>query len=340
MEVESVLISDIHFSMANLEPATKALLSALKAANRLEVPLIIAGDLTDGKAIIRGEVANRLIDIFASNTNVETIIIPGNHDLINEKSSDHALNFLHTIPGVTVYNSATYIKHLDLWVIPYMADPSLFLQQLAKIKRGSKIIIHQGVQGANMGHYVLDKSSLHKEVFADYRVISGHYHAGQDIKCGRPRLGAVGLFTYIGSPYTQSFSEANDPPKGYAVLEASGLLLREEVPLRKHVVIELDVTKMALNVEWKENDILWFKVKGDASQVNKLTKKKIASLFNLAHTNFRLDLIPNESDKTLTKEQKVDFASDEVLDLLISKLSETDTEKKNLKALWREIVNG
>jgi hypothetical protein len=54
----AVLISDVHFNLSTLELASSAMKMAQNRAVELNVPLVVAGDLTDHKAIIRGEVAD------------------------------------------------------------------------------------------------------------------------------------------------------------------------------------------------------------------------------------------------------------------------------------------
>ena len=340
-----VLIADIHFTPATLELASESLRRARSAAVELGVPLIIAGDTLDSKAIIRAECANSLLEILKETPSPKyTKILVGNHDLINEKGTEHSLNFLNNLPSVEVVSAPYKETGTGLLLIPYQtANSKVWTEWLSRYQEGHTIICHQGVQGAEMGHYIKDSTSLPREAFANFRVISGHYHKAQNIKCGPPRKGAVGLFTYVGNPYSLSFGEANDGPKGIAVLMDDGLLKR--IPFsdfRKHVVVEgyvLDERGVILPPGTKEkinaHDLLWLKITGPQSELKKLNKAEIGQSL-LGHSNFKLDLIPSDSapatveTKTLTSEQ--------VLDKLIDNMGETDDQKAYLKVLWREIV--
>ncbi len=338
---KAVCISDIHFSVSTLDLASSALKQALEKSIELEVPLIIAGDLNDTKAMIRGEVANRLIEILGYSDNPYNVkILIGNHDLLNEKGDAHSLNFL--APYVEIINRPTFNQDLGLWLIPYQNSQEKLKMALAGCAKGSTIIMHQGVMGADMGHYIKDSTSLPREAFADFRVISGHYHKAQDIKCGRPRKGAVGLFSYIGSPYTISFSEANDGPKGFRILMSDGLLESVPTNLRSHRIVET-TTELFPQADWtdfldsSDKDLIWLKISGPKSELDKLDKKAIgAALFG--HSNFKLDKIVTASEEApaIQKEQK----DTEMLDDVIDRTSEKAEQKATLKKLWRDLLNG
>lgn len=334
-----VLISDIHFTTATLELASSALRQALTKARQLQVPCVIAGDTLDSKAIIRGECANRLIEIFREFEDVYTIMLVGNHDLLNEKASAHSLNFLS--PYLFVVSSP--VEWQGFHLIPYQSDSQALQELLTKIPKGSTLIMHQGVQGAEMGHYIKDSTSLPREAFAGFRVISGHYHKAQDIFCAPVNDsspgGWVGVFSYIGNPYTNTFGEANDGAKGFRILHKSGALTSVPTNLRKHVIHQTDEEGLWLWMDTGSRptagDLFWLKVTGAKSELAKLNKKEIGKRL-FGHSNFKLDLIPTGADEI---EHKADALQDtEVLDSIIESLAEPKEFKAYLKKLWREIL--
>ena len=149
----AVLISDVHYSLKNLELADSAMKEAIVYANKNKLLLIVAGDLHDTKANIRAEVMNRMIETFRS-TSVRIWVMIGNHDRINEKSPEHALEFLS--PFVTLVNKPyTFTKNWHL--IPYHSHEEELHLDYAK---GSVLIMHQGVHGADKGDYVKDDSAI------------------------------------------------------------------------------------------------------------------------------------------------------------------------------------
>jgi len=326
---KAVLISDIHFTVSTLDLAAASLIAASKRSVELNVPLIIAGDTLDSKAIIRAECANKLMDILCR---YPAQIIVGNHDLINEKGKEHSLEFLRAYGNII---DMPLRWHEDLFLMPYMSSKDEFLSALEEIPSGSTIICHQGIMGADMGHYVQDKTSLPTETFANFRVISGHYHRAQDIKTGRPRKGAVGLFSYIGNPYTLSFGEAKDGPKGYQILHENGLLTQVPLNLRKHVIIERDINRLFLPTEnINKDDLIWLKVTGPYIELERLNKKEVGERL-FGHSNFKLDKIYSDVPLIVNSDNST---GEQIMDKLIDASDEKAEEKQELKKLWRGLI--
>lgn len=325
-----VVTGDVHFTPTTLELASAVIKQAIDRASALRVPLVINGDLLDTKAIIRGECANRLISLLEE-AECRVIINTGNHDLIHEKAKESSLNFLK--PWAYVISYPVYVCEINAWVVPYQHDSEEMWKILSNIPKGETIFVHQGVHSANMGHYTQDKTSLPKEAYADFRVIGSHYHTRQDIKCGRPRKGAVGLFSYVGNPYSLNFGEASDPEKGFQILMDDGKLEFVPTNLRKHVVHECEasnITPPSIN----PGDLLWLKVKGTRSELEKIKKNDLSVKFGIS--DFKLDKIVLDSPQApvaVKKQCNVDL-----LDSIISSTNETAEQKEYLKRLYRELV--
>lgn len=341
----AVLISDIHFTLSTLEEASSSLLKAQFKAVLLKVPLVICGDTLDSKAVIRAEIANRLIELMSKHDCPETIMLVGNHDKINEKGQGHSLNFLK--PYCVVIDSIRIGKlgNTDVVMIPYQSDSNVIKDFLKDedCPKESIIIMHQGLQGSDSGEYIQDHSALTHEDIQDFRVISGHYHRRQDIKTGRPRKGALGMFSYIGNPYTLSFGEAEHPEKGFQILMDDGTLEFVPTNLRKHVVIETVYRETGWGFPAKtvnQNDILLVKAKGPKSKLNLLNKAEIKKALNF-NGDFRLDLIPTDNEVDLNAvHTKNDMSQAELLDSMIDSLTTTDDNTKiRLKQLWKAFIN-
>ena len=204
----AVLIADLHFNLSNLDVASKILAEAIDMANEFNVKLIIAGDLHDTKAIIRAEVANRLL-IELKRANVKPIILIGNHDLINEKGSEHALSFLDNcakiIDSPCIEDNIAYI--------PYQHTTETFESFAKTLPEGIILVCHQGFKGAITGECGVRPNEVDPVVLKRQIVFSGHFHNAQTVGEN---------IHYIGSPYTITFGEANDPSKSFMVLYKDG----------------------------------------------------------------------------------------------------------------------
>lgn len=332
----AVIISDVHYNINTLPLATAAVNMALEKAEELKVPLVVSGDMHDTKAHMRAECVLKMIETF-SKTRVAIHIIPGNHCMVNEKSDQNALEFLIGNPRIYLWTRPIYVEEIESWLIPYQSGIETLEGTLSELSSSSRLIMHQGVQSAYMGHYLQDKTSLPKEAFADFRVISGHYHRRQDIKCGRPRKGAVGLFSYVGNPYTLSFGEATDPPKGFQILNSDGILTFVPTNLRKHIVAERTTEDLFSPVSnYIEGDLLWVKVTGVREELEKINKKELGQKL-IGHSNFKLDKMPTDTVNLKAEALPKGLTEAQMLDALIDKLEGTD--KQDLKKLWRDLVN-
>lgn len=340
----AVLISDVHYSVHTLKLADAATRMSIDKANELEVPLIVAGDLHDTKANLRGECVNAMLETFSKCAEPPYILI-GNHDRLNEKAHAHSLNFLAPLARLVteprgrlklVNSIAT-----ELLMLPYYHDPEELKAYLKTIPKGSTIIMHQGVQNSNSGDYIQDKSALPRECFADFRVISGHYHQRQDIKCGRPQKGSVGLFSYIGNPYTLSYGEANDPPKGFQILMDDGSLEFVPTNLRRHIIHECDAMLLSAMgaPKVKSGDLLWIKMRGTKEQLQLLPKSKIIHHLYLDdfQINFKYDQI--STDTKTQVDTTLNLSQGPLLDSLIDSLYNTSDERKTrLKQAWKDLI--
>lgn len=333
----AVLISDIHYNLNNLKLADAAMRQAIQKANDLNVPLIVAGDLHDTKASLRGECVKAIMDTF-SLVETEAVVLIGNHCKIHERSPEHSLEFLRSMAIIVDRPMGYDIFHM----LPYFSDPDACRAALKDIPKGSTVIMHQGLTKAWPGEYSHDKSAIRPEDVADFRVISGHYHRAHDIKCGRPRKGAVGLFSYIGSPYTITFAEATDGPKGFRILYDDGTLELVPTNLRKHIVVEetfeaiVDGAGQSFTQHVRSEDLVWLKIKGASLDLDVIDKVELGIKLGLP-SNYKLDLIP--TDTPVTKADEVEgMKNEDVFDKLIDDSAEAPTVKYELKALWREIV--
>ena len=326
----AVIISDVHYSLSTLPLADTAFRAAIDKAALLGVPVIDAGDVTNDKAIIRAEVANALIQTleYARKKHVGIYFLVGNHSMINEKGKDHALEFLR--PYATIIDTPQQYVEAGVVLIPYQNDSDKLLEIIKSIHPGPILIMHQGFMGAAMGDYVVDKTSIPPDAVKDFTVFSGHYHRHQ----------TIGTVTYIGSPYTMSFGEANDGPKGFLILNSDGTYQREILHLRKHVKVERDIAHAFIPEPGvNKDDLLWLKITGPASHLYALNKELLGRA-HIGHSNFKLDLIPDSAGPSEVLTPTTKMTDLQVLEKLINSHSETDERRQYLKELAHALLDG
>lgn len=319
----AVLISDVHYNVHTIKLADAAMRQAINKANSLDLPLIIAGDLHDTKANLRGECVEAMLNTLEL-AKTKVYIIVGNHDLINEKSTNNALEFLRGTAELITH--PRNLGHLHLF--PYFSDSSVLVAELNKVPKGSTIIMHQGVNDANSGEYAHDKSALSSDIFDGYRVISGHYHARQTIQCG-----TTGIFDYIGNPYTLTFGESQDPAKGYQILNSDGTLEFVPTNLRKHTIVDLvagnDIPPLT---GVSDEDLVWVKISGTKEQLATVSKRDINEA--LGRTAYKLDLFPIAQETTIIASKQDAYS---LLDTIIDDMRHTTIQRERVKLLWREL---
>jgi len=322
----AVLISDVHYSVHTLKLADDAMRQAISKANALNVPLIVAGDLHDTKANLRGECVNTMLETFKL-CGHRPIVLIGNHDRLNEKAQEHALNFLR--PYARIIDKIGEYENLVL--LAYNHDLTELRRWLTTMEPEYPIIMHQGLNGSNMGDYVKDDTALNKEDVAGLRIISGHYHARQTIE-----LPDGGKWDFIGNPYSLTFGEANDPPKSYQILYADSSLEFVPTNLRRHIIIEMRSDGKAIPHNYMKDDLIWVKVYDTKANLAILNKITVGKMLNLE--SFKFEQICTE--EVQTEKADLSLKDDKLLDSIIDSLSDVSDYRKNtLKDMWRQLCD-
>lgn len=331
----AVLISDVHYNIHTLELADRAMRIAISKANELNVRLIVAGDLHDTKANLRGECVNAIINTFKLAKN-KSIVIIGNHDKINEKSDDHSLLFLEGF--ATIVNTPDACK--NLYFMPYYSDPKKLIEAIRYEDPGpyAALIMHQGISGSDSGEYIQDPTAIIKENVAGLRIISGHYHKRQTLE-----LPNGGQWDYIGNPYTLNYGEANDPEKGFQILMDDGSLQFVPTGLRKHIVIDCVVTNSSRELKLiapqyliiQPEDLVKVRLLGHKMDLQAISKDRISKFLQI--DNFRLEYkyeVQTENIKNFDTKLPIK----ELLDATITSFpSLGDATVTRIKNLWKNL---
>jgi len=267
------VISDVHICLKNREVAIQVLRQALEAARFKKIPLVIAGDLNDTKALLRSEYMNDLQRLFDEFGDVIIYIMVGNHDLNNKHADDHSLNFLNYQKNVTVIDQTCYIDFNGVrWgIIPYQKTRSDFEAVVKSwVGRVDNLITHQGYLGAFMGDYVVDESSADPKIMVDFKcVLSGHYHKSQLVGDN---------IRYFGSPYTVNFGEAKQEKFIWTVSQIEGGAINCEPTMtnaRRHVKIEIDESWSGELQPLRPDSIVQVSVKGTREFCRTITQDRM-----------------------------------------------------------------
>jgi len=325
----AVLISDVHYNVHTLKLADAAMRQAIARANELSIPLIVAGDLHDTKANLRGECVNAMLETFSLCNNMP-FVMRGNHDSLNEKSEEHSLNFLkHQAYLVDRY---TYDSDTNLHLFAYFNNTEELLRYRSNLPDGETCIMHQGLQSSNSGDYFQDHSALAPKDVAGLRIISGHYHTRQTIA-----LPNGGQWDFVGNPYTLTWGEAKDPVKGYQILYDDGSLEFVATGLRRHAIEEIPFDNLK---NYKLNsfptDLLWVKISGTQEQLSTLSRQKVADALSLPPTGWKLDFLPADTTPTQIGIITPVVTQNVLLDNIIDSMQNTSTKQKiRVKELWK-----
>jgi len=327
----AVLLSDVHYDIHTLAVADAATRQAIDRANILDVPLIVAGDLHNTKANLRGECVNAMLETFKL-CNEPPFVLIGNHDRLNEKAPKHSLKFLEQ-SSYLIEKPRTLPNGLTL--IPYQHDLEDLRAYLKKLKGYfGPIIMHQGIQGSNSGEYYNDKTALTFKDVEDFRVISGHYHARQDIDTGKGNT-----FSYIGNLYTLNFGESRDPQKGFQILMDDGTLEFVPTNLRRHIVIGVTINDKGDLIADKRttnpDDLVWVKVAGNAARIAEWGKEAIGRALFLPGP-FRYEATPDAAQAEVSESTK-GLSQVDILDRMIDALEVSTQQKEDLKSLWKDL---
>lgn len=230
------------------------------------------GDLLDTKEIISGKCLNLFFDYFKS-SKLNHIIIVGNHDYFNLQCLEHSLHTLSALPNVRIIDKIEKHPKLPFIFFPYIHDKVKLKEELDKHADPNLVLIgHFEVSGFDFGngHLCEDGKIVHED-FAGYkRVISGHFH----------KLQQTGNFTYIGSPFSHSFGEANqDKVLGHYNSKDDTLeLIPTDLP--QHISTKIDMSKknaeakLAEYLAGNENNLIRIQLYGSSEDVAKLDKSK------------------------------------------------------------------
>ncbi len=264
-------IGDPHITPKSLDKGTQL----FSTVEEIGLPTIWLGDFLDTKEVIRGKCFNLLYNYF-STSKLQHIILIGNHDWFNLECLDHSLKSLASLPNVTIIDSVRVHPTLPFVFFPYIHDKSKLKEELQKYANKGLIAFgHFEVSGFDFGNgHLCEDGIITYDDFSGYkRVISGHFH----------KLQQVGNFTYLGTPFSHSFGEANqDKVIGKYTLSSDHLqLIPTDFP--RHISMKVDLSKKTAEKKLQEflagneNNLIRLQLYGTPEDVIKLDKSKYSN---------------------------------------------------------------
>lgn len=294
------VVGDLHLTLKTVEKSQ----DLFRQVEEMNQPVIWLGDLLDTKEVIRGKCLNSLYDYFKS-SKLYHIVIVGNHDWFNLDCLDHSLKALSSIPNVVVVDTPQSVFGLDF--IPYMHDREKLKTALNNVPKGGTVFAHLDMSGFDYGNGHICEDGLAVKDFKRFaKVISGHFHKYQEEK----------NFVYLGTPFSHSFGEANQPKFIATYLRETGDLNLIPTNFPKHVSIKLDMSSS----EWRQHisvflrntvgDIRRVQLFGTSEQCAQLDKSEFTEHLIKWEDKSQDEVKVVNLDETLTnKDQFVEWAT-------------------------------
>lgn len=264
------IIGDPHITPKSLDKGSQLFNTVESMGN----PCVWLGDLLDTKEVIRGKCLNLFYDYF-QRSKLQHIVLVGNHDWFNLECLDHSLKPLSSLPNVRIIDKIEVHPKLPFLFVPYIHDKISLKETLRQIQlsenaKDTVVFGHFDVSGFDYGngHLCEDGIITHDDFKGFKRVISGHFH----------KLQQTGNFTYLGTPFSHSFGEANqDKVLGTYILDDDDLQLTP-TDFPRHLSVKIDLSKknayekLEKFLDGNGNNLIRVQLHGPPEEVAKLNK--------------------------------------------------------------------
>ncbi len=251
-------VGDPHLRIHKFSLATQFLTWLNKFIAEQKPDLVVnLGDSLDTHAVIRSEAINELMShvYHVLDLGIPYVYVTGNHDYYSPKDSKyHAmLPFKNRIPNLHIVDVPQDL--FGMTFVPYLADGKAFPRITQPV-----CVAHQTFLGADYGPVNalegVDANEINAEV-----IISGHIHKKHNL----------GKVVYVGSPYSQDASDANQV-KGITIFDTD--------------TFQFSFTQTPMP-SWKT---LRFEISGATSAGDVHEAIRLATAGQLAHNHFLLEI--------------------------------------------------
>jgi DNA repair exonuclease SbcCD nuclease subunit len=161
----------------------------------------LLGDITDRKDNHSSTLVNAVIDGLAA-LRPPIYCLMGNHDRISPDNP--YFKFLNCIEGLHFVAEPTFLRDLNLSMIPHMPDQAHFDAACDQMPQNSALMCHATITGASSetGMPLTGLSASPISRFRRSAMWAGDVHRPQTLKCG---------LTYVGSPFRIRFGDDFTP---------------------------------------------------------------------------------------------------------------------------------
>jgi len=223
------VVGDPHAKPSNIDQ----IITLMAMVEDLANPVIWLGDMLDTKEVVRSKCFNLWFDYF-KDSELEHIVLVGNHDWHNLECNDHALRPLQELKNVQVVDEA-WESEDGLGFMPFLSDLKQFREELKILEKTcSAVFIHQGVNDFDFGNGFVEENGIDQSDLPDsIPIISGHFHMFQHYK----------NLTYLGTPFSHSFGETDQDKYIGTYDTKTQKLTTIPTPFPRHVTVEVEATK-------------------------------------------------------------------------------------------------
>jgi DNA repair exonuclease SbcCD nuclease subunit len=262
MSIKYTIIGDPHCTPKNLDKIAQLLDQAEDLGNTV----IILGDLLDTKSVVRSECLNLYFEKL-SKSKLSFYILVGNHDYHNLQCEDHSLKTLKALSNVIIIDQVFQTEWATF--LPFIQDKSKLKEILESTPEDHVVFGHFEVTQFDFGNGHICEDGLTLEDFSRFkRVISGHFHKHQ----------VTDNFTYLGTPFSHSFGEANQVKyiAEYEIIQDTLNLIQTTFP--QHVSLKLDISTKTADTKLKKflkdnvNNIVRVQLAGTSEQISQFKK--------------------------------------------------------------------
>lgn len=214
--------SDKEYKNSRFRNQCEVLNGIFNKAEDENLPVIFGGDLFHVRQKVDIFDFNNIFRIIGNHPKVETYLLRGNHDSINNlMGSPSSIDSFNFLPNVKVITNPETIKisNVNVFFMPYGEDKNFIREKLKEFSEiasnsdsKSLLVGHLGINGAELmgtkAEGEFNAGDFYPDIF-DF-IYMGHYHKRQYINNRKD-------FIYGGSTIQNTFSDAGQD-KGYDIL--------------------------------------------------------------------------------------------------------------------------